>query len=163
MYLKKAEAESDPVVAQEMGWPAGTGDCANFKWWLISSPDGWLWRRRRKMTASKKGTEETMGNNQMIIHQSRVASPCCVLVRESKWGLYSAVDIWENNHWARTGSNQGKDSIKLAIVALWCIQWNPKNQPSMKKAVNMLTGSLKSLAMPPKPFVSSLGHPRPQI
>lgn len=130
---------------------------------LISSPDGWLWRRRRKMTASKKGTEETMGNNQMIIHQSRVASPCCVLVRESKWGLYSAVDIWENNHWARTGSNQGIDAIKLAIVALWCIQWNPKNHPSMKKVVNMLTGSLQSLAMPPKPFVSSLGHHRPQI
>uniref|UniRef100_A0A0D9Y2C3 Uncharacterized protein n=1 Tax=Oryza glumipatula TaxID=40148 RepID=A0A0D9Y2C3_9ORYZ len=64
------------------------------------------------MTTSKKGTEETMGNNQMIIHQSR---------------------------------------------------WNPKNHPSMKKVVNMLTGSLQSLAMPPKPFVSSLGHPRPQI
>uniref|UniRef100_A0A0D9UW01 non-specific serine/threonine protein kinase n=1 Tax=Leersia perrieri TaxID=77586 RepID=A0A0D9UW01_9ORYZ len=54
-------------------------------------------------------------------------------------------------------------AMKLAIVALWCIQWNPKNRPSMTKVVNMLTGSLQSLAMPPKPYVSSLGHPRPQI
>ncbi|VAH12292.1 unnamed protein product [Triticum turgidum subsp. durum] len=44
---------------------------------------------------------------------------------------------------------------KLAIVALWCIQWNPRNRPSMTKVVNMLTGRLQSLQMPPKPFVSS--------
>lgn len=48
---------------------------------------------------------------------------------------------------------------KLAIVALWCIQWNPKNRPSAAKVMNMLTGSLPSLTMPPKPFVSSAGHP----
>ena len=46
---------------------------------------------------------------------------------------------------------------KLAIVALWCIQWNPANRPSMTKVVNMLTDSLQSLKMPPKPFVSSFG------
>lgn len=46
---------------------------------------------------------------------------------------------------------------KLAIVALWCIQWNPVNRPSMTKVVNMLTDSLQSLKMPPKPFVSSFG------
>uniref|UniRef100_A0A0E0JDA6 Protein kinase domain-containing protein n=1 Tax=Oryza punctata TaxID=4537 RepID=A0A0E0JDA6_ORYPU len=28
-------------------------------------------------------------------------------------------------------------AIKLAIVALWCIQWNPKNRPSMTRVVNM--------------------------
>ncbi|XBJ21754.1 hypothetical protein VPH35_000253 [Triticum aestivum] len=44
---------------------------------------------------------------------------------------------------------------KLAMVALWCIQWNPRNRPSMTKVVNMLTGRLQSLQMPPKPFVSS--------
>ncbi|XP_044354453.1 rust resistance kinase Lr10-like [Triticum aestivum] len=48
---------------------------------------------------------------------------------------------------------------KLAIVALWCIQWNPKNRPLAAKVMNMLTGSLPSLTMPPKPFVSSAGHP----
>ncbi|KAK1663883.1 hypothetical protein QYE76_052042 [Lolium multiflorum] len=52
---------------------------------------------------------------------------------------------------------------KLAIVALWCIQWNPKNRPSMPKVLNMLTGSLMDLTMPPKPFVSSPGHLMPRI
>ncbi|CAO2208439.1 unnamed protein product [Urochloa humidicola] len=47
---------------------------------------------------------------------------------------------------------------KLAIVALWCIQWNPRNRPSMTKVVNMLTGRLENLQMPPKPFVSSHSH-----
>ncbi|OQU86487.1 hypothetical protein SORBI_3003G097200 [Sorghum bicolor] len=55
---------------------------------------------------------------------------------------------------------QGEKDImrKLAIVALWCIQWNPANRPSMTKVVNMLTDSLQSLKMPPKPFVSSFGQ-----
>jgi serine/threonine protein kinase len=54
---------------------------------------------------------------------------------------------------------QGEKDImrKLAIVALRCIQWNPVNRPSMTKVVNMLTDSLQSLKMPPKPFVSSSG------
>ncbi|KAL6626602.1 hypothetical protein ACP70R_030328 [Stipagrostis hirtigluma subsp. patula] len=50
---------------------------------------------------------------------------------------------------------------QLAIVALWCIQWNPKNRPSMEKVVNMLTGRLQNLQIPPKPFVSSESHPMP--
>jgi serine/threonine protein kinase len=43
---------------------------------------------------------------------------------------------------------------QLAIVALWCIQWNPKNRPTMTNVVNMLTGRLQNLQIPPKPFVS---------
>ncbi|KAF7004516.1 hypothetical protein CFC21_019724 [Triticum aestivum] len=37
---------------------------------------------------------------------------------------------------------------QLAIVALWCIQWNPRNRQSMTKVVNMLLGSLQDLQMP---------------
>ncbi|KQK02411.1 hypothetical protein BRADI_2g01320v3 [Brachypodium distachyon] len=48
---------------------------------------------------------------------------------------------------------------QLTIVALWCIQWNPKNRPSMTKVVNMLTGRLQNLQIPPKPFVSSESRP----
>ncbi|KAJ1688358.1 hypothetical protein LUZ63_019748 [Rhynchospora breviuscula] len=44
---------------------------------------------------------------------------------------------------------------KLAIVALWCIQWSPKNRPSMTRVVQMLGEELKILQMPPKPFMSS--------
>ncbi|KAJ0095129.1 hypothetical protein Patl1_15174 [Pistacia atlantica] len=43
---------------------------------------------------------------------------------------------------------------KLAIVGLWCIQWNPTERPSMPMVLHMLEGDLQSLEMPPKPFVS---------
>ncbi|KAF6992855.1 hypothetical protein CFC21_009811 [Triticum aestivum] len=53
-------------------------------------------------------------------------------------------------------TEEEKEKVRqLANVALWCIQWNPRNRPSMTKVVNMLTGRLQSLQMPPKPFVSS--------
>ncbi|XP_044974379.1 rust resistance kinase Lr10-like [Hordeum vulgare subsp. vulgare] len=48
---------------------------------------------------------------------------------------------------------------QLAIVGLWCIQWNPKNRPSMTKVVNMLTARLQNLQMPPKPFITSENYP----
>ncbi|KAL5761179.1 hypothetical protein ACOSQ2_020017 [Xanthoceras sorbifolium] len=44
---------------------------------------------------------------------------------------------------------------KLAIVGLWCIQWNPTDRPSMTMVIQMLEGDLQSLEIPPKPFVSS--------
>ncbi|XP_038983026.1 rust resistance kinase Lr10-like [Phoenix dactylifera] len=47
---------------------------------------------------------------------------------------------------------------KLAIVALWCIQWNPADRPSMTRVIQMLTGDLQSLQIPPKPFISSSDH-----
>ncbi|XP_047060764.1 rust resistance kinase Lr10-like [Lolium rigidum] len=54
-----------------------------------------------------------------------------------------------------TTQSEDETVRKLAIVALWCIQWSPRNRPSMTKVVNMLTGNLQNLQMPPKPFVSS--------
>ncbi|XP_062002584.1 rust resistance kinase Lr10-like [Rosa rugosa] len=44
---------------------------------------------------------------------------------------------------------------RLAIVALWCIQWYPVNRPSMKGVVRMLEGASGSLMMPPNPFAST--------
>ncbi|XP_031271386.1 rust resistance kinase Lr10-like [Pistacia vera] len=44
---------------------------------------------------------------------------------------------------------------QLAIVGLWCIQWNPAERPSMSMVLQMLEGEFKSLEIPPKPFVSS--------
>nr|AAK20738.1 LRK19 [Triticum aestivum] len=59
-------------------------------------------------------------------------------------------------------TQEEKDKVRqLAMVALWCIQWNPRNRPSMTKVVNMLTGRLQSLQMPPKPFVSYENEPMP--
>ncbi|KAF7026894.1 hypothetical protein CFC21_099398 [Triticum aestivum] len=59
-------------------------------------------------------------------------------------------------------AQEEKEQVRqLAIVGLWCIQWNPKNRPSMTKVVNMLTGRLQNLQIPPKPFISSANHPMP--
>nr|AJA71631.1 receptor kinase [Triticum aestivum] len=77
---------------------------------------------------------------------------------------YEKISTEQELESSREMAQEEKDTVrKLAIVALWCIQWNPKNRPSMPKVSNMLTATLQSLTMPPKPFVSSPGHPMPQI
>ncbi|TKY56097.1 Receptor protein kinase [Spatholobus suberectus] len=45
-----------------------------------------------------------------------------------------------------------KTARKLAIVGLWCIQWNPVDRPSMKTVVQMLEGDGEKLIAPPTPF-----------
>ncbi|XP_078176569.1 rust resistance kinase Lr10-like isoform X2 [Carex rostrata] len=44
---------------------------------------------------------------------------------------------------------------KLAIVALWCIQWSPEDRPSMTRIVQMLGENLQNLQLPPNPVMSS--------
>ncbi|KAI3940088.1 hypothetical protein MKW92_040055 [Papaver armeniacum] len=44
---------------------------------------------------------------------------------------------------------------KLAMVAFWCIQWNPVDRPSMKAVLHMLEGMTENLLMPPNPFSST--------
>ena len=44
---------------------------------------------------------------------------------------------------------------KMILVSLWCIQIDPSNWPPMSRVVDMLEGSLESLKIPPKPFLSS--------
>ncbi|KAJ1420951.1 Serine/threonine-protein kinase, active site [Sesbania bispinosa] len=44
---------------------------------------------------------------------------------------------------------------KMIVVSLWCIQTDPSARPAMSKVVDMLEGSLESLEIPPKPFLSS--------
>ena len=59
-------------------------------------------------------------------------------------------------------TQEEKEKVRqLAIVAPWCIQWNPRNRPSMTKVVNMLRGRLQNLQLPPKPFVTSENQPMP--
>ncbi|CAJ1972273.1 unnamed protein product [Sphenostylis stenocarpa] len=45
-----------------------------------------------------------------------------------------------------------KIAKKLAIVGLWCIQWNPVDRPSIKTVVQMLEGDGDELVAPPPPF-----------
>ncbi|KAK2421465.1 rust resistance kinase Lr10 [Trifolium repens] len=49
-----------------------------------------------------------------------------------------------------------KIAKKLAIVGLWCIQWQPMNRPSIKSVVQMLeTECFNQLNFPPNPFHST--------
>ena len=47
-----------------------------------------------------------------------------------------------------------KIAKKLAIVGLWCIQWNPVGRPTMKVVIRMLETGLEELTLPPNPFAS---------
>ncbi|XP_035542786.1 rust resistance kinase Lr10-like isoform X2 [Juglans regia] len=44
---------------------------------------------------------------------------------------------------------------KMIIVALWCIQTNPSNRPSMNKVIEMLEGKVEHLQIPSRPPLSS--------
>jgi len=49
-----------------------------------------------------------------------------------------------------------KIAKKLAIVGLWCIQWQPVNRPSIKSVLQMLeTPEENQLSVPPNPFHST--------
>jgi serine/threonine protein kinase len=77
--------------------------------------------------------------------------------------IYEKVTTGQDLVFSRELAEEEKVKMRqLAIVALWCIQWNPKNRPSMTNVVNMLTGRLQNLQIPPKPFVSSETYPVPQ-
>ncbi|XP_051223221.2 rust resistance kinase Lr10-like [Lolium perenne] len=74
--------------------------------------------------------------------------------------IYEKVITGQDSVLTREMTEEEKVKMRqLAIVALWCIQWNPKNRPSMTNVVNMLTGRLQNLQIPPKPFVSSETYP----
>ncbi|KAB2634798.1 receptor-like protein kinase [Pyrus ussuriensis x Pyrus communis] len=51
------------------------------------------------------------------------------------------------------GEGDGKIAKKLAIIGLWCIQWQPMDRPAMKRVVQMLGEGGESLTMPPNPFL----------
>ncbi|CAN4089802.1 unnamed protein product [Withania somnifera] len=53
-----------------------------------------------------------------------------------------------------THDDEKKVIKKLTLVALWCIQMNPLDRPSMSKVVEMLEGELQALQMPPRPSQS---------
>ncbi|QCE00228.1 Protein kinase [Vigna unguiculata] len=40
---------------------------------------------------------------------------------------------------------------RMFLIALWCIQLNPSDRPSMNKVIDMLEGMIESLGLPPRP------------
>lgn len=50
--------------------------------------------------------------------------------------------------------DEKKMARKLSLVALWCIQTNPVQRPSMSKVVEMLEGEAEVVQVPPQPLQS---------
>ncbi|KAM3251986.1 hypothetical protein P3L10_006056 [Capsicum annuum] len=55
--------------------------------------------------------------------------------------------------------DEKKMTRKMSLVALWCIQTNPVQRPSMSKVVEMLEGEGEVLEVPPQPLQSQLTGP----
>ncbi|PHU26713.1 hypothetical protein BC332_05045 [Capsicum chinense] len=55
--------------------------------------------------------------------------------------------------------DEKKMTRKMSLVALWCIQTNPVQRPSMSKVVEMLEGEVEVLEVPPQPLQSQLTGP----
>ncbi|CAN4078463.1 unnamed protein product [Withania somnifera] len=59
-------------------------------------------------------------------------------------------------------NDEKKMARKLSLVALWCIQTNPVQRPSMSKVVEMLEGEVEVLELPTQPLrsqsIGSLFH-----
>ncbi|KAG8050653.1 hypothetical protein GUJ93_ZPchr0009g1269 [Zizania palustris] len=97
-----------------------------------------------------------------MVSGRRNSDPCVGSQNEvyfPEW-IYEQVATGQDLALTMEMTQEEKETVtQLAIVALWCIQWNPKNRPSMTKVVNMLTGRLQNLQVPPKPFFSGNSHP----
>ena len=52
-------------------------------------------------------------------------------------------------------NDEKKYISKIIIVALWCVQMNPTDRPSVSKALEMLEGDVEILQIPPKPTLFS--------
>ncbi|XP_058008998.1 rust resistance kinase Lr10-like, partial [Hevea brasiliensis] len=63
--------------------------------------------------------------------------------------IYDLLEEGEDLRFEIEEEGDTKIAKKLAIVGLWCIQWNPADRPSMKVAVHMLEGQGENLPTPP--------------
>ncbi|KAF7849539.1 hypothetical protein BT93_L0659 [Corymbia citriodora subsp. variegata] len=70
------------------------------------------------------------------------------------------IPLWVHDHLSE-GSNVPMEEVseedqsivkKMMIVALWCIQLNPRDRPSMRKVLEILEGEADDLQVPPKPL-----------
>ena len=86
--------------------------------------------------------------NAFVDHSSQIYFPTWVYDQVCEGNEIVMVDAMEGE----------KETIKkMIIVALWCIQMKPSDQPSMNRVVEMLEGEVECSQIPSKPFLSSLG------
>ena len=99
-----------------------------------------------EMVGGRKNVDDTAENGEQIYFP--------------EW-IYNLLETEEDLRFHIDGEEDAKTAKKLAIVGLWCIQWNPAERPSMKTVVQMLEGDGENLTRPPDPFSSSTGHRMP--
>ncbi|RVW22870.1 Rust resistance kinase Lr10 [Vitis vinifera] len=63
--------------------------------------------------------------------------------------IYDRIDQGEDMEIGDATEDEHKYIRKIVIVALWCVQMNPTDRPSMSKALEMLEGEVELLQMPP--------------
>lgn len=69
--------------------------------------------------------------------------------------IYNLLEEGEDLRFQIEEEGDAEIAKKLAIVGLWCIQWNPVDRPSMKIVVQMLEGKGDRLGTPPNPLSST--------
>ncbi|XP_060670141.1 rust resistance kinase Lr10-like isoform X2 [Ziziphus jujuba] len=67
--------------------------------------------------------------------------------------IYDQLKEGNNVEMGDATEDESKIRKKMITVALWCIQMNPNDRPTMSRVKEMLEGDVESLQMPPKPFV----------
>ncbi|XP_024023262.1 LEAF RUST 10 DISEASE-RESISTANCE LOCUS RECEPTOR-LIKE PROTEIN KINASE-like 2.4 [Morus notabilis] len=70
--------------------------------------------------------------------------------------IYKRLELDEELGLKRIQNEEDKIKVrKMIIVSLWCIQTDTSKRPTMSRVIEMLEGSVDSLQVPPKPFLSS--------
>ncbi|CAJ2674663.1 unnamed protein product [Trifolium pratense] len=67
------------------------------------------------------------------------------------WIYNELIEEREIETLGKATDDEKKNVIKMFIVALWCIQLNPSDRPSMDKVIEMLEGATEDIDIPPKP------------
>ncbi|XP_065865013.1 rust resistance kinase Lr10-like [Euphorbia lathyris] len=69
--------------------------------------------------------------------------------------IYNLLEEGEDLRLEIGEEGDAKIAKKLAIVGLWCIQWNPTDRPCMKTVIQIMEGDGENLPIPPNPFAST--------
>ncbi|KAJ8774995.1 hypothetical protein K2173_019999 [Erythroxylum novogranatense] len=86
--------------------------------------------------------------NTIADHSSQLYFPAWAY-KQFRKGKY--IELGESN----ATEEQNKITKKIIVVALWCIQLNPDNQPPMHRVIEMLEQDVESLELPPKMLLST--------
>ncbi|OAY37640.1 rust resistance kinase Lr10 [Manihot esculenta] len=70
--------------------------------------------------------------------------------------IYNLLEEGEDLRFHIEEEGDAKIAKKLAIIGLWCIQWNPVDRPTIRVVVHMLEGEGENLTIPPNPFNSGI-------